>query len=151
MRLIVLLYDLLVSRVLIYCKAVKWGLQFANILSRVLCLQVIASHYSGVLSPKFIFSCTTIASIFAYVKCIVSYCCSRENETLRQYPWIIRDSLVKTKFLTKILANWSAYFSTLQYINNLETKRSYNRTLYLKTLKFFKKIIEWFKNYSLIC
>ena len=59
-------------------------LQFANILSRVLCLQVIASHYSGVLSPKFIFSCTTIASIFAYVKCIVRYCCSRENETLRQ-------------------------------------------------------------------
>ena len=29
-------------------------------------------------------SCTTIASIFAYVKCIVSYCCSRENETWRQ-------------------------------------------------------------------
>ena len=25
-----------------------------------------------------------IASIFAYVKCIVSYCCSRKNETLNQ-------------------------------------------------------------------
>ena len=33
-----------------------------------------------------------IASIFAYVKCIVRYCCSRGNETLRQYRWIIRDS-----------------------------------------------------------
>ena len=53
--------------------------------------EVRASHYSGVLSPSFIFSCITIASSFAYVKCIVSYCCSRENETLRQYPWIIRD------------------------------------------------------------
>ena len=38
-----------------------------------------------VLSPSSIFSCTTIASIFAYFKCIVSYCCSRENETWRQY------------------------------------------------------------------
>ena len=37
-----------------------------------------------VLSPSFIFSRITIASIFAYVKCIVSYCCSRENETWRQ-------------------------------------------------------------------
>ena len=49
-----------------------------------------ASNYSRVLSPSFIFSYTTIASIFAYVKCIVSYYCSRENETLRQYPWIMR-------------------------------------------------------------
>ena len=49
-----------------------------------------ASHYSRVLSPSFIFSYTTIASIFAYVKCIVSYYCSRENETLREYPWIMR-------------------------------------------------------------
>ena len=37
-----------------------------------------------VLSSSFIFSYTAIASIFAYVKCIVSYCCSRENETWRQ-------------------------------------------------------------------
>ena len=59
-------------------------------MSEILCLQVTASHYSGLLSPSFIFSCTTIPSIFAYVKCIVSYCCSRENETLRQYRWIIR-------------------------------------------------------------
>ena len=49
-------------------------------------LQVRGSHYSGFLSPSFIFSCTTIANIFAYVKCIVSYCCSPENKTLRQYP-----------------------------------------------------------------
>ena len=41
--------------------------------------------------------------------------------------------------------------SFLQYINNLETKRSYKRTVYLNTLKFFRKFIEQFKNYSLIC
>ena len=38
-----------------------------------------------VLSPSSTFSCTTIASLFAYFKCSVSYCCSRENETWRQY------------------------------------------------------------------
>ena len=43
------------------------------------------SLFNGIVS-NFIFSCTTIASIFTYVKCIVSYYCSRENETLRQYP-----------------------------------------------------------------
>ena len=62
-----------------------------------------------------------------------------------------RLSLVNTKFLTKLmLANSSPYFTALQYINNLETKRSYKRTVYLKILKFSKKFIERFKNYSLI-
>ena len=32
-----------------------------------------------------ILPCATIASVFAYFKCIASYCCSRENETWRQY------------------------------------------------------------------
>ena len=39
----------------------------------------------------------------------------------------------------KILANCSPYFTTLQYINNLETKKSYKKTVYVKTLKFKKK------------
>ena len=51
----------------------------------------------------------------------------------------------------KILANCSPYFTTLQYINNLETKRSYKRKVNLKNFKFLKKSIERFKNYSLIC
>ena len=38
-----------------------------------------------------------------------------------------------------------------QFINNLETMRSYKRTVYLKTPKFSKKFIERFKYYSLIC
>ena len=29
------------------CKAVKYGLQFANILTETLCLELRASHYSG--------------------------------------------------------------------------------------------------------
>ena len=40
-------------------------------------------------------------------------------------------SVVKTKFLT-ILANSSPYFTALQYFNNLETKRSYKKTVNLK-------------------
>ena len=51
----------------------------------------------------------------------------------------------------KILANCNPYFTALQYINNLETKRSYKRKVNLKNLKFLKKSIERFKNYSLIC
>ena len=43
------------------------------------------------------------------------------------------------------------YFTALQYINNLETKRSYKRKVNLKNLKFLKKSIEQLKNYSLIC
>ena len=38
-----------------------------------------------------------------------------------------------------MLANSSPYFTALQYINNLETKRSYKRWVNLKTLKFSKK------------
>ena len=45
----------------------------------------------------------------------------------------------KHKIFDKMLANSSPYFTTLQYINNLETKRSYKRTVYLKTLKLKKK------------
>ena len=36
----------------------------------------------------------------------------------------------------KILANCSPYFTALQHINNLETKRSYKRKVNLKNLKF---------------
>ena len=82
-----------------------------------------------------IFSCTTIASIFTYVKCIVSYYCSRENKTIPLNNE--RLSLLNTEFVTKYLANCRPYFTTLQCINNLETKKSYKRTVYLKTLKFF--------------
>ena len=57
----------------------------------------------------------------------------------------------KHKISDKILANCSPYFTALQYINNLETKRSYKRKVNLKNLKFLKKSIERFKNYSLIC
>ena len=57
-----------------------------------------SESYSGVLSPSFIFSWTTIANISAYFKCFVSYCCSRENETWRQYP-LNNEAL--TKFATK--------------------------------------------------
>ena len=45
----------------------------------------------------------------------------------------------------------SPYFTILQYINNLETKRSYKRKVNLKLLKFFTKCIERFKNYLLSC
>ena len=46
-----------------------------------------------------------------------------------------RLSLVITKLPIK-----SPYFTALQCINNLETKRSYKRKVNLKNLKFLKKI-----------
>ena len=39
----------------------------------------------------------------------------------------------------------------LQYIKNLETQRSYERTVNLKNVTFLKKCIERFKNYLLVC
>ena len=53
--------------------------------SEVSCLQVRAPLYSGYCLQASYFRETTIASIFAYLKCIVSYYCLRENETWRQY------------------------------------------------------------------
>ena len=47
-----------------------------------------------------------------------------------------RLTFVNTKIYAKILANCSPYFTALQYINNLETKRSYKRKVHLKNLKF---------------
>ena len=47
-----------------------------------------------------------------------------------------RLTFVNTKFLPKILTNCSPYFTALQYINNLETKRSYKRKVNLKNPKF---------------
>ena len=62
-----------------------------------------------------------------------------------------RLSLVITKLPIKKVTNCSPYFTVLQCINNLETRRSYKRKVNLKNLKFLKKSIERFKNYSLIC
>ena len=56
-----------------------------------------------------------------------------------------------TKLPIKKVMNCSPYFTALKYINNLDTKRSYKRKVNLKNLKFLKKSIERFKNYSLIC
>ena len=50
--------------------------------------------------------------------------------------------------------HWSEYRRPslpLKYINDLETKRSYKRKVNLKNFKCFKKSIERFENYSLIC
>ena len=51
-----------------------------------------------VLSPSFIFSCTTIASSFAHLYCIVIYCCWRENDNTLNNE---RLSLVMTKLPIK--------------------------------------------------
>ena len=47
-----------------------------------------------------------------------------------------RLTFVNTKISAKILANCSPYFTALQYINNLETKRSYKRKVNFKNLNF---------------
>ena len=88
MRLTVLLYDLLVSRVLIYCKVVKWGLQFSNILSEIFCLQVKAPHYSGVLSQSFIFTWTAVTNNAFDICKNASYCYARKYELLWLLWWL---------------------------------------------------------------
>ena len=60
-------------------------------------------------------------------------------------------SLVITNLPIKKVTICSRYFTALQCINNLETKRSYKRKVNLKNLNLKKKSIERFKNYSLIC
>ena len=53
-----------------------------------------------------------------------------------EYDYLVcHGSRVKCK-IAKILANCSPYFTALQHINNLETKRSYKRKVNLKNLKF---------------
>ena len=51
-------------------------------------------------------------------------------------------SLVNTKLPIKKLANCSPYFTALQYINHLETRRSPKTTLNLENVKFLKRSIE---------
>ena len=65
----------------------------------------------------------------------------RENMKLGDNTLNNEAHICKHKISAKILANCSPYFTALQYINNLGTKRSYKRTVNLKTLKFSKKFI----------
>ena len=105
-----------------------------------------------ILSPSSIFSWTTIASIFAYFKCIVSFSAvpvkMKLGDNTLNNEWLL---LVMTKLSIKKLTNCSPYFTALQYINNLETKRSYKRKVNLKNITFLEKYIERFKNYLLNC
>ena len=50
------------------------------------------------------------------------------------------------KTSNKQLTNCSPYFTALQYLNNLETKKSYKRKVNLKNTTFLKKSIGRFKN-----
>ena len=74
----------------------------------------------------------TIANISTYFKCIVCYCCSRENETWRQYS-------CKHETPNKKLTNCSNYFTVLQCINNLETQGHIKRRLISRISVFLKK------------
>ena len=53
--------------------------------------------------------------------------------------------------IKKKTRGWGRGIPVYQYINNLETKRSYKKKVNLKNFRFVKKSIERFKNYSLIC
>ena len=59
-------------------------------------------------------------------------------------------NIVKVEYLTHVFffflsfSSLLPYFTALQHINNLETKRSYKREVNLKNLKFLKKSIERF-------
>ena len=115
------------------CSELSVVRSIANFLSDVSSLRVKASHFSTVLSPSFIFTWKVVTNNAVEIYKNVSYCCAGKYETWRQYPWIMREALTcKDKFSDKILANYTLYFTApLQYINNLETERSYKMTVNL--------------------
>ena len=88
------------------------------------------------------FLCTTIASIFEYFKCIDSYSCSRENETLETIPLNNEGlSLVKTKFPMKNYQIVALNFTALQYIN---PQRSPKKTFNLwNQLNYFVQVDQY--------
>ena len=91
-----------------------------------------------VLSPSFMFLCTTIASIFAYFRCNYSYSCSRENETLETIPLNNEGlSLVKIKFPMKNYRIVALNFTALQYIS---PQRSPKKTFNLRKFNFLKNL-----------
>ena len=94
-----------------------------------MCLQLESLSLLRILSPSFIFSCKTIVSILhswrQYLEWWEAFTCNDETSD-------------------KKLANCSPYFTALQYINNLKTKRALKRKVNLKNLKFIKKPIERF-------
>ena len=99
------------------------------------------------------FLCTTIASIFAYFKCIDSYYCSRENETLEPIPLNNEGlSLVKTKFPMKNYQIVAPNFTALQYINPQCNGLLKRRLIF--GISFFLKIygaVELFRSSRPIC
>ena len=116
------------------CSELSVVRSIANFLLAVSSLLVKASHhYSRVLSPSFIFTWKVVTNNAVEIYKNASYCCAGKYETWRQYPWIMREALTcKDKFSDKILANYTLYFTApLQYINNLETERSYKMTVNL--------------------
>ena len=117
-----------------------------------MCLQVRASHYSGLLSPSFIFSCTTTASIFQ-----MQISNALLVTAVHEVKMILGDNILKyweaftwkDKTSDNKLSNCCLYFTALQYINNLETKRSYKRTVNLDSyffLKIYRTVSKLFAN-----
>ena len=79
-----------------------------------------SSRYSGILSPSFVFSGTTIAGIFAYFKCIVrlrangrnnsQHCCAKNvgSYCLRVGSGVQTDATTPNKFET-CSASWEVF------------------------------------------
>ena len=80
---------------------------------------------SGVLSQSFIFKWTAVSNNAFDICKNASYCSNRKYELGDNTPEKWETLTCKHKISDKILANCSPYFTTLQYINYLETKRSY--------------------------
>ena len=70
---------------------------------------------------------------FKYAKMLAIF----EHENMKHGDNSPEGLTLNHKIADKTLANCSPYFTTLQYINNLETKRSYKRTVNLKNLNVF--------------
>ena len=78
------------------------------------------------MSPSFIFSCTTIASIFYLLLAAVHVKIKLGDNTL-EYE---ENFSCKQETSDKKLANRSPYFTAFQYINNIETQTSPKTTFH---------------------
>ena len=103
-----------------------------------MCLQVRASHYSGLLSPSFIFSCTTTASIFQMHCQLLLFTTWKWNlETISLN--IERLSLEKTKL--QITNYRIVAFILLPYNTSIILKlRGHRKGRLISILNFFRKI-----------
>ena len=82
----VVLGEVWVSILLVYCSAVKWGLRFANFFMGSFLFTSESLLLFKVLSASLIFTWTAVTNNAFEICKNANFCCARKYETWRQYP-----------------------------------------------------------------